>query len=208
MTSGVCECGCGSTTEVWKVTDRRRGRIKGEHKRFVRGHNGRLPGVDYTLARSCSSCGVSIGRKNTKGMCPRCFCAMVGRSNAKPKPDCLNCGKPVPQVVQKYCCRACYEEHHVTPKGADHWSWKGNAVGHWGARNRAQKVLPPRPCEVCGTESVHRHHVDRNIHNNDPSNIRFLCASHHKKLHIEEDGLKGAAGVKGPRGPRRKKVAT
>jgi hypothetical protein len=38
----LCECGCGQTVDTWTHTDVSMGRIKGQPKRFVRGHN--LPG--------------------------------------------------------------------------------------------------------------------------------------------------------------------
>lgn len=38
-----CKCGCGTVTEVWTSADsnRNRGRIPGQHKNFIRGHNQR-----------------------------------------------------------------------------------------------------------------------------------------------------------------------
>jgi hypothetical protein len=39
-------------------------------------------------------------------------------------------------------------------------------------------------CEECGTmENLHAHHKDKNISNNDPSNVQTLCASCHLRLH-------------------------
>jgi hypothetical protein len=189
---GLCECGCGQVTEVWAVTQRYRGRVRGEHKRFVRGHNIRKPGVDYETRFYCSSCGVEIGRKGTTGLCRVCCMREVGKLGVVEKSDCAHCGEPCPTPEQRYCSRACYLVGHEVPKGAAHHSWKGDEVGEWGARGRAQKAIETLPCEECGDPKVHRHHVDRNIHNNDLSNIRFLCASHHRKLHYREDGPKGA----------------
>lgn len=34
-----CQCGCGGSTGTWPRTDRARGRIKGEARRFIQGHN-------------------------------------------------------------------------------------------------------------------------------------------------------------------------
>jgi hypothetical protein len=39
---GRCFCGCGSVTRVAKSADRRHGTVKGQHKRFVRGHQRRI----------------------------------------------------------------------------------------------------------------------------------------------------------------------
>lgn len=43
-TPGLCECGCGQPTPVWESTNRKRGRVRGQHARFIRGHNGRARG--------------------------------------------------------------------------------------------------------------------------------------------------------------------
>jgi len=36
--TGLCECGCGQATTVATKTDRARGWVKGQPKRFIRGH--------------------------------------------------------------------------------------------------------------------------------------------------------------------------
>jgi hypothetical protein len=35
---GLCLCGCGETTAVSKTTQTRRGVLKGEHVRYIKGH--------------------------------------------------------------------------------------------------------------------------------------------------------------------------
>jgi hypothetical protein len=42
MTDGLCECGCGQTTGVWTRNDRGQQRVKGQHKRFIDTHQGRM----------------------------------------------------------------------------------------------------------------------------------------------------------------------
>jgi HNH endonuclease len=37
--TGLCECGCGLATPIAKVTNRKRGYIKGQPQRFVKGHS-------------------------------------------------------------------------------------------------------------------------------------------------------------------------
>lgn len=37
----LCECGCGQTTNVARKSDKYRGHVRGEHVRFIAGHNGR-----------------------------------------------------------------------------------------------------------------------------------------------------------------------
>ena len=38
---GYCECGCGRKTNIAKQNNKRYGWVKGEPKRFLRGHNSR-----------------------------------------------------------------------------------------------------------------------------------------------------------------------
>jgi len=52
-------------------------------------------------------------------------------------------------------------------------------------------------CTECGTDQkLHVHHIDRNVANNDPSNLTTLCASHHLKLHWREDRPERLAAVR------------
>lgn len=44
---GSCCCGCGDKTELWARTVSSRGRVAGEPKRYVRGHNRRLSDTEY-----------------------------------------------------------------------------------------------------------------------------------------------------------------
>jgi hypothetical protein len=38
--AGICQCGCGQQTTVSRVTDRRKGYLKGTPRRYVNGHGG------------------------------------------------------------------------------------------------------------------------------------------------------------------------
>lgn len=40
--TGLCECGCGETTPIAAKTSQRYGHVRGQHVRFVSGHNGRV----------------------------------------------------------------------------------------------------------------------------------------------------------------------
>lgn len=57
-----------------------------------------------------------------------------------------------------------------------------------GSRRRARRLYPIMGnCEDCDTtKAEHRHHIDRNPHNNDKSNIAFLCASCHRLRHTRD----------------------
>jgi len=50
-------------------------------------------------------------------------------------------------------------------------------------RARAHKRIGPI-CEQCGNgQRLHVHHLDENPQNNDPSNLKTLCATCHKRWH-------------------------
>ncbi len=200
---GYCQCGCEEYVGFWETTDRSRERIKGEPRRFAHGHNARRPGVDYDTEHHCAECGALIHRNGTTGLCRTCQMASVGRANLLPHANCQHCGQPCPTTERRFCSWECYQKGRVVPTGSDHHSWLGDAVGTWGARSRTQKEVPSGPCESCGVLNADRHHKDRDIHNNSLDNIAYLCRSCHGRRHRKEDGLKGAAGVKGPRGPQK-----
>lgn len=46
---GFCECGCGSETSVIRDNRPKLGLVKGEHRRFVNGHQRRKSPVDYVV---------------------------------------------------------------------------------------------------------------------------------------------------------------
>ena len=55
-TDGICACGCGQTTSVWKRSQRSLGRVKGEHSEYVNGHRKRTRNVVDGKLR-CGDCG-------------------------------------------------------------------------------------------------------------------------------------------------------
>lgn len=55
ITKGLCECGCGQKTNLARQDDKKRGYIKGEPVRFVRGHQGNLG--KYRGGKAFHSCG-------------------------------------------------------------------------------------------------------------------------------------------------------
>lgn len=69
-------------------------------------------------------------------------------------------------------------------RGEEHYAWKGDAARDEVKRERAQRMYPLQPCEVCGSEKTERHHRDSNPGNNERENIAFLCRVHH----MEADG--------------------
>lgn len=47
---GLCMCGCGQPTKLWDKSEADRGRVKGQHQRYIRGHNSRLCSDEYSVA--------------------------------------------------------------------------------------------------------------------------------------------------------------
>lgn len=63
-------------------------------------------------------------------------------------------------------------------------------------RWRARKIQTAKTCEECGTSTrLHVDHVDKDVTNNDPTNLRTLCASCHLKLHWAEDRAERMASI-------------
>lgn len=72
MTTRLCECGCGTVTRIARQTNTRYGDTKGQHRRFVKGHN-RFKGsvlvrfLAKTIPEPNSGCLLWIGSSNAKG---------------------------------------------------------------------------------------------------------------------------------------------
>jgi len=57
------------------------------------------------------------------------------------------------------------------------------------AHNLAGEVCQPSPCIVCGAKRTSVNHKDRNIQNNDPTNLERLCDVCHGRHHRLEEVL-------------------
>lgn len=63
-------------------------------------------------------------------------------------------------------------------------SEEGRSPKEQGVFHRLAREHLKECCDICGsTEHLQVHHLDRNIKNNSPSNLRTLCQSCHMKLH-------------------------
>jgi len=50
-------------------------------------------------------------------------------------------------------------------------------------------------CEICkSAPAIHVHHIDGDMTNNSPSNLMYLCASCHKKIHAAKSRSRLAKG--------------
>lgn len=63
METGICECGCGLTTPVHVQTRKSKGHIKGQHARFVKGHNNTKPPTPYETGEIVKYCECGCGEK-------------------------------------------------------------------------------------------------------------------------------------------------
>lgn len=57
------------------------------------------------------------------------------------------------------------------------------------SRRQSAKTRKP-DCEICGSSAHHVHHRDENPQNNDPLNLQSLCASCHKKEHLQKPAIR------------------
>ena len=90
-------------------------------------------------------------------------------------------------LTARYCSQSCGNTREEVQPNSHRW--------------RARQVKQREACEECGTtEDLHVHHDDRDVSNNDPSNLRTLCSSCHLKLHWREDREKRMASLKLPGG--------
>lgn len=73
--------------------------------------------------------------------------------------------------------------HKVVLYGKQHPNWKGDGAAARTKRERAQRWYPLGQCERCPARAEERHHRDRDIGNNRPSNIERLCKPCHRAVH-------------------------
>lgn len=74
----------------------------------------------------------------------------------------------------------------LAKQGEKNPSYKANReeLGHSGARAEARRLFNKDKCDACDTRiGLEIHHIDKNPHNNNPSNIKILCPHHHHAWH-------------------------
>lgn len=59
---GICACGCGGITPVYNQTNKRRGIIRGEHAKFIRGHNQQKLPTPYETGEIIKYCECGCGQ--------------------------------------------------------------------------------------------------------------------------------------------------
>lgn len=149
----------------------------------------------------CPNCGVTFERFNAhvRGRiicCSRkCSAALrPKRSKTMLQYTCLHCGTSFLRRKgysgkKKYCSQQC-SSLATTPKGANHFRWKGGIAD----RSHASRLIIKRlikeigRCQRCGsTEYLQGHHrklvSDYPELEKDPSNIEIICSECHGKEH-------------------------
>lgn len=63
--SGLCMCGCGQPAPIAKAHNEKRGRVKGQPHRFIRGHNARTDVPKWEVQED--GCWLWLGRTNPQG---------------------------------------------------------------------------------------------------------------------------------------------
>ena len=89
-----------------------------------------------------------------------------------------------------YKLRSASEYPESSPRGEDHYAWKGEQANRDAKRNRAQRAfsLDGVVCERCQEKpATDRHHRDDDVGNNFRDNLMFLC----RRCHMEIDGRLG-----------------
>lgn len=175
--ANLCACGCGLTTKL--------------NNKFVHGHNspatdlkGRVFGRLTVISRWKAG-------KEGRGATWRCRCS-CGNYTVVPAAS-LRTGNTKSCGCGSIAARMGSRENNP--------NWKGDAGDKENGRERARRWFPEGVCAVDGcTAKAERHHKDENPLNNDPSNIEFLCHTHHMRVHYK--------GVPKPLEMRRKIAAT
>lgn len=130
----LCACGCGQKTSRIEKSDRARGYVKGEYRRFVTGHNGLRESRSDGMMQ-CTTCNMvlpadldnfpssSSTRNGLDGRCRRCQRIRDNMRTARLKHEVMTslCAGDDPR------CACCGEENiafltvdHVNGDGADH----------------------------------------------------------------------------------------
>lgn len=105
---------------------------------------------------------------------------------------CSDCGEYISRRAER--CKPCFDKLQTSEN-----------VNDTTARNRLEKklyVLTKTCCEICSLKEsdtdkrFETHHIDENPHNNDHSNLSFLCSKCHQQLHARERSFGDAYSCK------------
>lgn len=122
--------------------------------------------------RSCSAKTNNIGVARNKKLF----------NEFKPKPDCLNCNKPLKKNALKFCSPACFADHQWKLK-KEQISLSGKASNIVQAKKYLKEVRG-NSCEMCGIDTwagkpimLLCDHINGNSEDWNLKNLRLLCSN-------------------------------
>jgi rRNA maturation protein Nop10 len=207
---GICQCGCGQSTNTVTRTNTKRGLIVGDRRRFVEGHQNRSP---LTL-RSCSVCGgeyrFSKGRREKT--CGNLACkhestsrSHLANSTVPDEKACIVCGvifsrplgtQPGNWRLRRTCSKECRYSlasanrlagaDFVSPYPPEFREVRERVVDRDGHACRLCGITTDRLAEAIAEWSIYRtglavHHIDYNKANCSEHNLITLCVVCHGK---------------------------
>lgn len=174
-------CGCGATAPIASSTNRRYGYVKGEPKRFIRGHGSR--GITLSPERRAQISEALRGRTLSAESRAKVSAAKRGFRHT-------------PETRAKMSAAW---KGRIVPTGAAHPNWKGGRIMRNGRpqtyvgfdhpmANKAGYVFDHRlmAAEVMGRPlepHEHVHHIDLDPLNNRPENLAVVSLSQHSSIH-------------------------
>jgi hypothetical protein len=206
---GYCKCGCGQLAPLASQTYTKRGWVKGEPVRFIRGHANRID--NFVAAPNPSGlcmCGCGertpLARHTQRGTTikgkPIRFLpghASAIQSNRKVELQCPECSAlfhvpPAHVHKRTHCSRACARKNH--PKGPESKAWRGGyitkegykLIGLNGERIPEHRLVMEK--ELGRQLESHEiiHHIDSDPSNKSVDNLQIVSRSEHMKIHALE----------------------
>ena len=185
----LCECGCGQPAPVATKTDTRRGRIKGQPLRFIRGHN-RVPNR-YRFSEQDHANGGKRGYKYSDEHKQRIREAKLARGFKGPTFGT----KQSVETKTKRRIIAIDNEHHLQrkhhsphPKGADHHCWNGGGEQYQKMQALERDDHTCQRCRMRDEEVMSVDHIKpRSLFPElkaDLENLQTLCANCHARKTI------------------------
>lgn len=158
----VCECGCGQTTSIAKVTIHARGQQRGEPVRFVQGHHNRVRSDETRAKLAAALRGRELSAEHRRNIAK-------GIREAGPR-------EFTPEGRTRF---------RQATGGENHYGWKGesasyNSQHHWIRYHRERM----NECAECGRSTVATEWANiSGEYRRDLDDYRELCIPCHKAEH-------------------------